>query len=111
MITFTRRTARTLRAVIRRALGTTRGSGPAVSFHAGPDGLSVRVRQGGAAVEYQEPGSFSREELAVPFELFGDCEAAKDDPVAIAAEGAGVVASWNDGGIGDFVQSRRTAFD
>ena len=105
MITITRRTARQVRAVFRRALGATRGAGPAVSFCVGPGGLSVRVRQGGAAVEYHEPGDHPPQELTTPFEFLADCEAGKDDPVQLQRDGdTGVVATWNDGGIPQIVR-------
>ena len=56
MITITRRLAGQMRVVFRKALNLTRGSGPALHFTTGPDGIRVRARLGDAAVEYHGPG-------------------------------------------------------
>jgi hypothetical protein len=101
VITITRKLARRVRAVFRRALSvSSRDAGPAALFSAGPDGISVRARSRNAAAELRRPGSHSPEELRAPWQLLVDCEGTRDEPVAIEPEsGGGIVARWNEDGI------------
>ena len=69
MITITRRLAAQLRPVLRRAQTNRRGSGPAVGFIGGKEGLIVKADCGDAIVEYRMPGTFDEETLWLPFDF------------------------------------------
>ena len=59
MITLTRPLARQVRAVFRHALGTSpRGPFPAVLFRADQNGLTIRSKNGMAAIERSVPGEY-----------------------------------------------------
>ena len=105
MITITRRLAGKLRVVFRKALNITRGTGPALHFATGPNGIRVRARCADAAVEYHVPGKLLQDEMCVPFELLSDVEARKDDPVQLEKQDDGrVVSGWRDGNVPQMVQ-------
>jgi len=105
LITMTRRLAGQLRIVFRKALSITRGSGPALHFVTGPDGIRVRARSGDAAVEYHEPGNLPQQEMWVPFDMLGDVEARKDDPVELTIQDDGhATANWQDGNVPQMTQ-------
>ncbi len=55
-ITITRRLARQVRAVMRRAFGNIRGHGLAMCFTAAADTLTVRAKFADVTVEYRAPG-------------------------------------------------------
>jgi hypothetical protein len=99
LITITRRLALKLRTVFRRAFGT-RGPGPTLAFIAGPEGLTVKARQGDVAVEFHgdAPGNAGPAEcLWLPFAFLTDCAAKTDEPVEIETTMANqVVARWLD---------------
>ena len=106
MITITRRLAGQLRVVFRQALNLwSRGPAPAISFATGPDGMRARATSGDAAVEYHAGADHPVEQIAVPFELLGDCEARKDDLVQLEVQKGGrVLAQWHDGSVPQMVQ-------
>ena len=100
MLTITRRQAQTLRAVLRRAFGNFRGTGPVLGFIADAEGLRVRAMSADAAVEYRVPDERTAETLWLPFQFLADCEAKKDEPVELAVAGKGrVSAQWRDGSV------------
>ncbi len=104
MITITRRLALQLRVVFRRALGLTRGYGPALCFATGRDGIRVRAKSGDAAVQYHAgselPGELRKEEMWLPFDFLVDVEARRDDAVKLEARPDGhVMAGWRDGDV------------
>ena len=106
LITITRRLAGQLRVVFRQALNLwSRGPVPAISFATGPDGMRARATSGDAAVEYHAAGDHPVEQIAVPFELLGDCQARKDDPVRLEVrDHRHVVAQWRDGSVPQILQ-------
>jgi len=101
LITITRRLALQLRVVFRRALGLTRVFGPALWFATGRDGIHVRARSGGAAVEYHDPSEkLPTEDMWLPFDFLDDVEARRDDPVELEARPDGhIMAGWRDGNV------------
>jgi hypothetical protein len=99
LISITRRLAKQIRSVVRRALCLPRGAGPPVHFLAGPDGLSVRVHGSSAAVQYHEPGVRDPCSIIAPFELLADCEGSRTDAVTLETTSDEVTAKWNDGDI------------
>ena len=94
-----------MRVVFRKALNMTRSTGPALYFATGPGGTRVRARCADAAVEYLVPGKLPLDEMWVPFELFSDVEARRDEPVQIEMLGdRRVLAGWRDGNVQQMVQ-------
>ena len=83
MITITRRLAQQLRTVLRRAFGNFRGTGPAIGFIAGKEGLIARSMFGDVAVECRVPGERPAETLWLPFEFLADVAGKKDEPVEL----------------------------
>lgn len=97
LITFTRRQAREMRAVFRRALGlTARSPGPPLHIQADSKGFLIRCRSALAAVEYRQAGEFSSAQFTVPFGLLVDCEGGRADAVTLEQERDQVVAHWTD---------------
>jgi hypothetical protein len=99
VIGMTRRLARHVRAVLRRAvpLGAGRVPRPPLVLHAGPDGLRVRARLPDIAVEHPQPGPRPTGALALPGEALDDFEAARDTAVLLEKVGADAVrARWED---------------
>src|SRR2546428_11133311 len=80
MITITRKLARHLRSVIRRALHVTPSAQPAIVFDAGSAGLRVQANNHEVAIQYHQPGDFPAERVAVPYDLLADCEGRKEEP-------------------------------
>ena len=106
MITFSRKLAQQLRAVMRRAFGG-RGVGPAVCFAQDLDGLRVRASRDSVAVEYRDPGPLSAtaDTLWLPFQALEHFAAKSDDLVALEASGHDrVTAQWRDKSVPQLVQ-------
>ena len=103
MITITRRTARTLRAVFRRSvLGITHRSPiPPLVLHAEGTHLRAQYQYDSLAVEYVEPGSYRPlDSIPVPLDVLADIEGRDDSPVVFeAAEPDRTVIRWQDHGI------------
>src|SRR5262249_56845916 len=98
----TRRLARQLRAVLRKAVpqGAGRLPRPPLALHAGPEGLRVRAQQPEVAVEYQQPGPRPADTFALPGEALDDFEAAREAVVRLEKVGEGSIqAKWEDGGL------------
>ena len=104
-ISFTRRQAAQLRAVLRRGFGS-RGPGPAVCFTVSAGTLSARASSADIAVEYRVPCDLSEENaLWLPSSLLDDCEAKRDEPVRVELTGKGrVTAQWRDGNVPQIIQ-------
>lgn len=99
MIQITRSLARQLKTIFRRAITQTgRGSVHApVLFHAGPEGLRIRIASGEVAAEYHDPTPREPDAAYAPFDLLRDCESKSDDPVQIEmTSGDRVMATWNE---------------
>lgn len=99
MITLTRRTAHTIRAVFRRAFGMLREAGPTLTVSSGPEGLRIRARRSDVAVEYSDPGDVQPEQFTVPFDLLDACEAKNDHPVTLERQGDRLAVQWRDGAV------------
>ncbi len=101
MITFSRRLARRVRAVFRRALRPSpREESPSVAIVATPSTLRFTARNAHIAVAYEEAGRFAPAELAVPLSFFDDCAGSRTDLVQLTpAESGALVARWNDDGV------------
>src|SRR5438067_7321009 len=98
----TRRLARQLRAVLRKAVppGAGRRPRPPLVLYADQDGLRVRAHQPDVAVEYHQAGPRPTDTLALPSEALDDFEAARDTLVLLEQVGEGAVqAKWEDGGL------------
>jgi hypothetical protein len=102
VIEMTRRLARQLRAVLRKAvpLGVGRVPRPPLVLHADQDGLRVRAHQREVAVEHHQPGPRPPDTLALPGEALDDFEGARDTVVVLerVSEDA-VQARWEDAGL------------
>jgi hypothetical protein len=96
LITVTRRTARLLRAVVRRALGLSGGSGPSILFQARDNQLRVRASSDNVIAEYRRAGTSEDEQIWLPYECLSACEARNDDPLQIEVNGAHVTVQWRD---------------
>ena len=101
MITFSRRLARRVRAVFRRALRPSpRENSPSVTIIATPRTLKFTTRNDHLTVCYEETGRFRPAELAVPLSFFDDCAGSRTDLIQLApTESGALVARWNDDGI------------
>ena len=102
MIEITRRLARQLRAVLRKAVppGAGRVPRPPLVLHADPDGLRVRAQVPDVAVEYHQPGPRPPNTLALPSEALADFEGARDSDVTLEKVGEEAVqARWEDAGL------------
>ena len=104
MITITRRLAQQLRTVLRRAFGNFRGTGPAIGFIAGKEGLTVKSMFGDVAVECRLPGKRTAETIWLPFEFLADVEGKNDSEVDLEATGDGQVSvQWRTGNVPQIV--------
>ena len=101
MITFSRRLARRVRAVFRRALRPSpREESPSVAIVATPRTLRFTARNSQIAVCYEEAGRFTPAELAVPLSFFDDCAGSRIDLVQLTpAESNTLIARWDDDGV------------
>ncbi len=104
MITITRRLAQQLRSVLRRAFGNFRGTGPAIGFIAGKEGLTVKSSFGDVAVECRLPGEHTAEAIWLPFEFLADVAGKNDAEVNLEATGDGQVSvQWRTGNVPQIV--------
>lgn len=108
MITITRRTARLVRAVVRRALGLSGGSGPSILFQARDDQLRVCAVSDNVVAEYRCTGEFDDEQIWLPYDCLSACEARNDDPVQLELNGAQVTVQWRDSSGPQMVQHEVT---
>ncbi len=100
MITITRRLARRVRAVFRKALKITRGVGPPINFHAGEEGLRIRSQNDEVAVEYHETGQLPVESLRLPLEFLNDCTGGREEPAEMELVGEKQVeVKWSERGV------------
>ena len=96
MITITRRTARLVRAVVRRAIGFSGGSGPPILFQARDNLLRVCAASDNVVVEYSSAGTFEDDQICAPYECLSACEARNDDPAQLELNGPHVTVQWRD---------------
>jgi len=108
LITITRRTARLVRAVVRRALGLSGGSGPSILFQARNDHLRVCAASDDVVAEYRCAGDFDDEQVWVPYECLVACEARNDDPVQFDVRSGHLTVQWRDSSGPQMVQHEVT---
>jgi len=108
LITITRRTARLVRAVVRRALGLSGGSGPSILFQARNDHLRVGAASDDVVAEYRCAGDFDDEQVWVPYECLVACEARNDDPVQFDVRSGHLTVQWRDSSGPQMVQHEVT---
>jgi len=101
LFTISRRLARRLRAVFRRALRwPPRGPCPSVVATMTDHSLRIGARHKETIITFEQEGDFRPGELVFPLELLADCEAARVDLVTFEATGEGTVsAHWQESGI------------
>jgi hypothetical protein len=102
MITITRRHARSLRGILRRAaLGLAR-KGPALPLVFLTDGTQLRARSqhDGLAIEHTIPDRQAAEVIALPLDALAELEGRDDSPVTLEALGRDrTIARWSDRGV------------
>lgn len=101
MIHVTRRFARDLKTVFRRALGFTRYcDAPPVELSASENGVIFRAKNDLVAVEYRDLQAREPCRIVVPMQLFQDCEGGRDQQVTIEPPRDGhVFCRWQDGDV------------
>jgi hypothetical protein len=101
VIQIPRTVVRKFRAVLRKTvLSGSPQPRPAVLLQAGRDGLVLRAQSTHVAVEYDLPGKFGPEQLAISLDALERIEGKDDSLVSLdAASSDKVVARWTDGGI------------
>ncbi len=106
MISLTRKQVRSLRGVIRRALGTNGSRAPVpVSLTTGPQGLHIRAANQLAVVEYRKAGDLPADAITLRLSALADFEGRRDEPVTLERGGDGqVTASWRDGNVPQLCQ-------
>lgn len=101
MIEITRRQARVVRSMIRRALGLSpkHGEHP-VRITVNKCVGAIQSQRNGVAVEYRFDSDLPLESIVVPLSIFVDCEAARDDPVSFSKQADDtVLVEWQDKGV------------
>ena len=98
MIELTRRQARAIRSLIRRAVGLSPKFGDhPVRITVDENGGTIRSQRRGVAVEYRIDADSPAESIVVPLSVFADCEAARDDPVTLSRQlDDTVLVEWQD---------------
>jgi hypothetical protein len=101
LITLTRRLARQIHDVLRRALPKPVDGIPrAVLVHTDGNTLLIRAWSHQVAVEYREAASAVPEQIAVPLDALKQCTGSRSEPVTVErSDGERVVLRWNDLGI------------
>jgi hypothetical protein len=101
MISISRRLAKQLRTVLRRALaGRPRHSWSPILLQAGATGLCIQLNDPEVSIEYREPGVLAEERILLPAKALDDFQGAADSLVELQATSAGAcVASWTDAGV------------
>ena len=106
MIQIPRSVARKFRAVFRKTVlpGEPTPRPPAVLFHASRDGLVMRSQSIHVAVEYDLPGKFAPEQLAIPLDALERFEGRDDSPVSLESASGKIIARWTDSGVPQVVE-------
>ena len=104
MITITRRTARNLRTVFRKAFGGSKSTNPTVTFESNEQGLFAWAKFQGLVLINQIAETQSHETVHVPLNALAECEAASDQPVEIESTStngstANATLRWQDGDV------------
>jgi hypothetical protein len=98
LIEISRSLIRSFRAVLKK-IATVAGSRepPAVVvFRTDRTGLRIQASNSQIALEHAQPGCHAAEDIGVPADALGDCEARKDTPVRFETNQGKIVASWQD---------------
>lgn len=99
MIEITRRLARQLRSVFKKAIGPNLPS-PGLTVRSGDDGLFVEAQGTNQALQYHDPHPQDREQMLISLGLLDDVQGAKAEPVFLTRPRPGVLAaSWDDHGV------------
>jgi hypothetical protein len=102
MITITRRHARSLRGILRRAaLGLARkGPAPPLVFQTDGAQLRARFQYDGLAIEHTIPDRQAAEMIALPLDALAELEGRDDSPITLE-KGSTVrtIAHWTDRGV------------
>ncbi len=105
MIEFTRRIAKEVRAVFKKALGRHQA---ALCFSAGPDGLRIQGQGYEHAVEFHDPVPRERAELIGPSSVLDDVQGDRNDPVVLTAPKKTLLAAtWEVRGVAHRMQYHR----
>ena len=80
LIQITRRLAKQLRSVFKKAIGHNLPS-PMLTIRSGDDGLFVEAQGPNHAVQYHDPHPQDRDQMLIPLSLFEDVQGAKVEPV------------------------------
>lgn len=99
MITLTRKLARQLHTVMRRALKLPRGRDAPLFLSCGAAGPVIRAQSDQAAVEYHGEVPGGEASLSIPLSLIRDCAGKSEDPVTICQEDDQVVLRWESRGV------------
>jgi hypothetical protein len=82
-----------------------RGPFPPVTFRADGGGLTIAAKSHDAAIEFHQPGGFTEEQFAVPFDVLKRCEGGKADAVTLERIDQRVTVQWSGGGIPQVIQA------
>ena len=105
MIEFTRRIAKEIRAVFKKALGRSQAD---LHFIAGPDGLRIQVQGYEHAAEFHDPAPRPPAELMVPGNLLDDVQGDRNEPVVLSAPKKTLLAAaWEERGVAHRMQYHR----
>lgn len=113
VIEITRRQARTIRSLIRRALGLSPKYGEHPVRITTDDKVgTIRSQRHGVAVEYRFDADSPAESIVVPLSILADCEAARDDPVTFSKQSDDtVLVEWHDKGVPILRTAHQTKYD
>src|ERR1700722_17254893 len=101
MIAISRRLAKQLRAVVRRAIVNRANQAlPVIVLQTGQAGLRIQVSDPELSFEYREAGSLADERILLPANALDDFQGANDSLVDLQMTPArGSIARWDDAGV------------
>ncbi len=105
MIEFTRRIAKEVRSVLKKALGR---HSVDLRMFASPAGLRIQAQGFEHAAEYHDPTPREPAELAVPMAVLDDVQGSRNDPVVLSAPKKTLIAAaWEERGVAHRMQYHR----
>ena len=101
MIAISRRLAKQLRAIVRRAMvNRPNQASPVIVLQTGQAGLRIQVSDPELSFEYREAGSLADERILLPANALDDFQGANDSLVDLQTTPAGAsIARWEDSGV------------
>lgn len=99
MITLTRRTVHTIRAVFRRVFSMNRETGPSLVFNGGPRGVCIQARRADSAIEFRQGNEPEPRQFTLPFKALDAVGAKNDDSVTFQLRDGRVIVQWQDGAV------------